>query len=291
MALGLAILSSLCFGIALVTGRVGLRALDARAGAAISVPAATVLFIVAAPFALDISGFNARAALLFAAVGLFFPALVTLLTFRSNETLGPTVTSAVSGTAPLFALIAAAVFLGEKVPTAAAIAAVAILIGIAVLSWDPSASRARFLGWSLLWPLAGAMIRGVAQVGAKAGLLIWPNPFAAGLIGYAVSSATVIAADRMGRAAKARTTMQSAIWFGATGLLNGSAVLSMYAALSMAPVSLVAPVVASYPVVTAVLSATVLRDERITARVLAGAAVTVGAIVYLIVSTGDGPAG
>src|SRR5688572_4233428 len=243
MALGLAILSSLCFGIALVTGRVGLRALDARAGAAISVPAATVLFIVAAPFALDISGFSVRAALLFAAVGLFFPALVTLLTFRSNETLGPTVTSAVSGTAPLFALIAAALFLGEKVPTAAAIAAVAILIGIAVLSWDPSASRARFLGWSLLWPLAGAMIRGVAQVGAKAGLLIWPNPFAASLIGYAVSSATVIAADRMGRAAKARTTMQSAIWFGATGLLNGSAVLSMYAALSMAPVSLVAPVV------------------------------------------------
>ncbi len=289
MALALAVLSSLCFGIALVTGRVGLRALDARAGAAISVPTATVLFIVASPFALDVSGFSIKAALLFAAVGLFFPALVTLLTFRSNEKLGPTVTSAVSGTAPLFALVAAALLLGEKVPAAAAIAAVAVLVGIAVLSWDPSAPRARFLGWSLLWPLAGAMVRGVAQVGAKAGLLMWPNPFAAGLIGYTVSSAAVIAADRMGRSAKARPTMQSAAWFAATGLLNGGAVLSMYAALSMAPVSLVAPVVASYPVVTALVSAAVLRDERITARVLAGAAVTVAAIVYLIVSAGDRP--
>ena len=204
MALALAVLSSLCFGIALVTGRVGLRTLDARAGAAISVPTATALFIVAAPFALDVSGFSIGAALLFAAVGLFFPALVTLLTFRSNEKLGPTVTSAVSGTAPLFALVAAALLLSEKIPAAAAIASVAVLIGIAVLSWDPSDSRGRFLGWSLLWPLAGAMVRGIAQVGAKAGLLMWPNPFAASLIGYTVSSATVIAADRIGRSAKAR---------------------------------------------------------------------------------------
>ena len=96
MALVLALLSALCFGIALVTGRVGLRTLDARSGAAISIPTATVLFAAATPFALDTGGFSVAAALVFAVVGLFFPALVTLLTFRSNEQLGPTVTSAIS---------------------------------------------------------------------------------------------------------------------------------------------------------------------------------------------------
>jgi drug/metabolite transporter (DMT)-like permease len=280
-----AVLSSLCFGIALVTGRVGLRALDARSGAAISVPTATLLFIVAAPFALDVSGFSIEAGLLFAAVGLFFPAIVTILTFSSNERLGPTVTSAVSGTAPLFALLAAGLFLAEQIPAAAALAAVGVAAGIAVLSWDAGVSRSRFGGWALLWPLAGAVLRGIAQVAAKAGLLLWPNPFAAGLIGYIVSSGTVIGADRLRGTAKARPTMHSVIWFGATGLLNGSAVLSMYAALSIAPVSLVAPIVAAYPMVTALLSGVILRDEALSARVLAGGVLTVAAIVYLVVST------
>jgi drug/metabolite transporter (DMT)-like permease len=112
LAVGIAVMSALCFGVALVTGRVGLRAIDARAGAAISIPSATLLFVLAAPFALDLAQFDIRAALWFVVVGLFFPAVVTLLTFRSNELLGPTVTSAVSGTAPLFALLAAAWWLG-----------------------------------------------------------------------------------------------------------------------------------------------------------------------------------
>ena len=79
-ALLVAGVSAICFGSALVSAKVGLRALDARSGAAISIPTATVLLVLAAPFALDVSGFTVAAALIFAAVGIFFPALVTLLT-------------------------------------------------------------------------------------------------------------------------------------------------------------------------------------------------------------------
>lgn len=284
MALLLAGLSSLCFGIALVTGRVGLRTLDARSGAAISIPAATLLFVVAAPFALDLDGFSVAAALLFALVGLFFPALVTLLTFRSNEQLGPTVTSAVSGTAPLFALLAAGLIIGERVPAQAAVASLAIVAGVGLLSWNPRALRPGFAGWSLLWPISGAAVRGLAQVGAKAGLLLWPSAFAAGLIGYLVSSATVIGVDRLGRRERSRPAKQSIAWFALTGILNGGAVLLMYAALSMAPVSMVAPVVATYPLITALLSAAVLREEALTLRVAAGAFIIVAGVVYLVAS-------
>jgi drug/metabolite transporter (DMT)-like permease len=286
LALTLAILSSLCFGVALVTGRVGLRALDARSGAAISIPAATVLFIVAAPFALDFGGFDARAALLFAAVGLFFPAIVTILTFRSNELLGPTITSAVSGTAPLFALVAAALFLGERMPAQAIASAVGVVVGVALLSWKTGAVGKAFVGWSLLWPVAGAIVRGLAQVGAKAGLLVWGSPFAASLISYAVSSATVVGADRLRRSQNPPLTRSSIAWFAGTGILNGGAVLLMYAALSMAPVWAVAPVVASYPLITAILGATVLHDEKLSWRVVTGATITVAAIVYLVGSPG-----
>jgi len=285
VAIVLAVLSSMCFGIALVTGRVGLRTLDARSGAAISIPTATVVFAVASPFVLELTGFNVAAALLFAVVGLFFPALVTILTFRSNEQLGPTVTSAVSGTAPLFALLAAGLLLDERIPTQAVAAATGVAIGIGLLSWNPSAMRPGFVGWSLLWPIAGAVVRGIVQVVVKAGLLLWPNPFAAGLIGYAVSSATVVAADRFGRQERRKPTKQSFIWFGVTGVLNGGAVLLMYAALSTAAVSIVAPIVAAYPLITAIVSAIILRGEVLTARTFAGAVVTVAAIVYLVVST------
>ena len=281
-ALILAMLSSLCFGVALVTGRVGLRTLDARSGASISIPVATILFALAAPVALDSTGFSIEAILIFAAVGVFFPALVTILTFRSNEHLGPTITGAVSGTAPLFALLAAGLLLGENIPPQAALSCVAIAAGIALLSWKQKSLRADFTRWSLLWPLSGAVLRGFAQAFVKAGLLLWPNPFAASLIGYLVSTATVVGANHLG--SRLTLTKRGAVWFALTGVLNGGAVLLMFGALNIAPVSMVAPVVATYPLVTVLISAAVLHDEPVTRHMVAGAGITVAAITYLMVS-------
>lgn len=286
----LAVLSAFCFGIALVTSRIGLRTLDARSGAAISIPTATVLFVAIAPFTVDLRAFDATAAAIFAVVGVFFPAVVTLLTFRSNETLGPTVTGAISGTAPLFALLAAALVLDEAIPSRAAVACVLIAVGIALLTWKRGAARP-FAGAALAWPLAGAIVRGVAQAVAKLGLVLWPSPFAAGLIGYLVSSATVVGVARWGRRAATRPTPRSIVWFALTGVLNGGAVLLMYAALSQAPVALVAPVVAAYPLVAVLVSAVVLREERLTLPMIAGAGITVLAIVYLVSPGHVRPAG
>jgi drug/metabolite transporter (DMT)-like permease len=282
VGIALAVLASVCFGVGLVTSRVGLRTLDARSGAAISIPVAAALFLLAAPFAIDLAGFDVRAAALFAAIGVFFPALVTLFTFRSNEELGPTVTGAVSGTAPIFALAGAALVLGERIPPAAAVAAVGVGAGIALMSWSARGVRRGFAGRALLWPFASALIRGLAQVGAKAGLALWPSPFAAGLIAYSVSSLTVVGVDRARRSGRARLTARNVWWFGLTGLLNGGAVLLLYTALTLAPVSTVAPLVATYPLVTAVASALVLRDEVITPRVVAGAMMTVAAVAYMV---------
>lgn len=284
MAVLLAFLSALCFGIGMVTGRIGLRTLDARAGAAISIPTATVLFLAAAPFAIEWKALNIPAVIVFALVGLVYPAVVTLLTFRANDELGPTVTSAISGTAPLFAILSAGLFLNERVPPQAAVAAAGVALGVALLSWTPGAVRAGFTGKALLWPVAGAVLRGLAQAGAKAGLLLWPNPFAAGVIGYVVSSVTVIGADRLRHAPRTTPARHSVLWFGATGILNGGAMLLMYSALAIAPVSTVAPIIAAYPLVTVCISALCLRGETLTRRMIGGAMITVAAIVYLSIS-------
>jgi drug/metabolite transporter (DMT)-like permease len=271
----LAGVSALCFGAALVTAKFGLRAVDARAGAAISIPTATALLVLAAPFALDVSGFTLAAALIFAAVGIFFPALVTLLTFAANDRLGPSVTGTVSSSAPLFALLAALLILGERIPARALVATAAVVAGVALLSWHGGTLVRR-----ALWlPVAGAALRGLVQVVAKAGLTLWPSPFAASLIGYSVSTVTVTLAARGRQGWRERSAL---LWFMATGLLNGLAVLLMYAALSAAAVSLVAPVVAGYPLVTVVLGAAVLREEALSVRTVAGALLIVGGIAYLV---------
>jgi drug/metabolite transporter (DMT)-like permease len=276
-----AMLSACCFGAGMITSRIGLRHLDARSGAAISVPTATLLFVIAAPFTIDLREFNLTAALVFAVVGLFYPALVTLLTFRANEELGPTVTSAISGTAPLFAMLAAALLLGERVPPQVVIAGLGVAVGVALLSTHPGALRKGISGRALFWPVAGAIVRGMAQAGAKAGLLLWGNPFAASVIGYLVSSVAVTGADRLRRGTRGRISRAALLWFAATGLVNGAAMVLMYSALARAPVSTVAPVIAAYPLVTAAGSALFLRGESLNARVVAGAAITVAAIAWL----------
>ena len=282
LPLVLAVMSTLCFGVAMVTARVGLRHLDARAAAAVSIPTATLLFVVAAPFTIDFISFNVAAIIIFAVVGLFYPALVTLLTFRSNEELGPTVTSAISGTAPLFAMLAAALFLHERVPPQAALAAVGVAAGVALMSWNPRAAHKRLAGKALLWPVAGAILRGFAQVGAKAGLLLWSNPFAASLVGYLVSTATVLGVSHARGNKRKKLTRPGLIWFAITGLLNGGAMVLMYSALALAPVSSIAPIIAAYPLVTVAVSAVFLRTEAVSHRATAGAIITASAIAFLV---------
>jgi drug/metabolite transporter (DMT)-like permease len=282
----LAVLATVCFGAGMISSRLGLRDTDARSGAAISVPTATLLFVIAAPFTVDAAEFSIDAALIFAAVGLVYPALVTLITFRSNELLGPTVTSAISGTAPLFAILAAALLLGEKIPGEAAISALGVAAGVALLSWQPGMTMQaqngnEILGRALLWPIGGALLRGLAQTGAKAGLLLWANPFAASLIGYLVSSAAVFGAAHARSGGGREAGSKGKRWFMATGVINGAAMLLMYGALARAPVSTVAPVIAAYPLVTVLGSALFLREERLRPQMIAGALITVLAIAWL----------
>jgi drug/metabolite transporter (DMT)-like permease len=52
--------------------------------------------------------------------------------------------------------------------------------------------------------------------------------------------------------------------------------------LAIAPVWIVTPIVASYPLVTGVVSALFLRDEKLSLQVVAGAGLTVAAVVLLV---------
>lgn len=268
-------------GAAMITARQGLRYASVAAGAAIGVPSSTLVFWCLAPFLLDTSGFNLTAAGVFALVGLFFPAVVTLLTYGGNQRMGPTITSAVSCTTPLFALTGAILFLGERLSTGNVLGTAAIVLGMLALTWSRGALARNWPLWALALPFAAAALRALAQVLSKVGLALWDSPYAAGLIGYTMSAVVILAVTRL-RGARAPTDRRAAPWFIATGMFNGASLFLMYAALGKGKVALVSPIIATYPLFTLGLSLAFLRHERVPPRVALGAALTVAGVVMLL---------
>lgn len=270
-------------GAGVVTTQFGLRTVEPLSGTAISVPTFTVIFILLSPFLLWGEPIVWRAVPIFAAVGLFFPAILTILTFTSNRTLGPVVTSALGNLAPLFSVAGAVLILGEPLRAAETAGLFVAVIGAVVTS----VSRPRELGhwrtWALLLPLAGALLRGLAPPIVKFGLEIWPNPIAAGLIGYIVSSAILLSVQRVRTGHFAvKAPLEGRLWFALTGMCNGLASLTLYAAVQNSPITTVAPLLATYPLVTVALSALVLSHVRITLRLVAGTLLTVGGVVLVL---------
>jgi drug/metabolite transporter (DMT)-like permease len=254
-------------------------------GAAFSIPTSTLFFWCLAPFLVDRAAADLTALGLFAAVGLLFPATVTLINFESNRLMGPNIAGAISGVAPVFAVLLALIILGET-PRRTQLPALAAIVGGIALMYAGERREVRpWSLWMLALPLTAAAVRGMVQPIVKLGLADWPDPIAAAVVSYTVSSAVVIAAAafRTGGAAppfKGR----GALWFAAVGLCNGLAVLLLYTALRRGSVGVVSPLVATYPLVTLVLSRILLNKERVGGGLVAGVAVTVAGVVLMLLA-------
>ena len=280
--IALALLSSAFLGTAVVLANVALRYLHPARGALVSIPSTTLMFWLLAPFLLRGDGWNASAFVIFAAVGVVFPAVVTLLNFASNRLTGPTIAGTVSSTTPLFAVFVAILFLSEPLTVTAAAGTAATVLGVIAFTTRGEGVSRHWAAWAILLPIVGAAIRGGAQAAVKGGLALWPEPFVAVLVGYTVSCATIFAASRMlVPKGAAPLNRRGVLWFVAVGLSNGTGVLAMYAALNRGQVSVVSPLVATYPLFTLALSALFLREEKFGARVLLGVALTVAGVVVL----------
>ena len=275
-----ALLAAACFGAALVVNHCGLRFASAYNGARISLTTTLALWWLLAPLFLDMSGWHIAAAAIFAVVGIFYPAAVTVLNNESNRVLGPTLTGAITSTAPLFATALAVILLNERLTIGIVAGGLTIVAALILMSWR-SSTHAR-VGWRLFLPLCGAALRGTAQTLGKLGLTLWPSPYAASLIGYTVSGATIWGATLALPAADRRFSAGAIPWFFAAGVLNGCAVLLTYHALQLGRVAVVAPLVALYPFFTMLFSALFLRTEVLTRRIVLGAVLAVVGVALLV---------
>jgi drug/metabolite transporter (DMT)-like permease len=272
------------FGAGFVLTQFGLRWMQPWVGVAISIPTSTLLFWCLAPFFVDPSEGSLTAVVLFACVGLFFPGAAALLNFESNRLLGPNIAGALSSMTPVFAVLLAIVILGERVRGPQLLGLAAIVVGISLMYRVHVNLSARSL-WPIALPVAASAIRGVVQPIVKFGFEWWPNPIAAVVVNYTVSSTVLIVSALV----RARWTIpdvdhRGALWFAVVGLCNGLSVLAMYAALEYGPVTVVSPIVAGYPLVTLLLSCAFLEREHVGPQMIGGVASAVCGVMLLLVT-------
>lgn len=278
----LALCASFFFGLALVLTQFGLRHARPGEGILVSIPLVTAIVWLALPFA-DFPGFDVRAAGIFLAVGLVYPAAVTMLTYKSNHLMGPAVAGALGNLAPLFAVLGAMLLFSEWPGPLQLLGILAIVLGIVVLSLSRDGSNRTWPLWAVALPLAASVIRGAAQPITKIGLAIWPSSFAAVLFGFTASTLVVaIVSFLQHRHSRLKLSRTAALWFACVGISNGLAVLALYAALTRGSVVLVAPLAATYPLVTLALSAALLRAEKITTLLVAGIFMSVLGVALLL---------
>ena len=268
-------------GAGVVLAQLGLRTVEPLSGAAISVPSFTLLFLLLSPLILQDEPVVWRGLPLFIAIGLFFPASLTLLTFASNRALGPVITSTLGNLAPLFAVATAVVLLHHPPQLLGLVVAVA---GAAIITVTRPRDLGHWRRWTLLLPLCSALVRGVVPPIVKLGLAVWPSPLWACLIGYVMSSLVVLTVQRVRKGSfLVQAPRAGLFWFAMTGISNGLSALTLFAAVRNGPITLVAPLAAIYPLVTVALSAMLLKHIEITARIVVGTALTVLGVALVLI--------
>src|SRR6267142_5427926 len=275
--------SAFFLGAGVVLAQLGLRTVEPLSGAAISVPTFTLLFLLLSPLILQGEPVVWSALPVFMAIGLFFPAALTLLTFAPNRALGPVITSTLGNLAPLFSVTVAVVLLQEPLHPQQLLGLVVAVAGAAIITVTRPRDLGHWRSWALLLPLCSALVRGIVPPVVKLGLAVWPSPLWACLIGYVMSSLVVLTVQLIRKGSFVVQSPRAGLfWFAMTGISNGLSALTLFAAVRNGPITLVAPLAAIYPLVTVALSAIMLKHVAITRRIVAGTVLTVAGVALVL---------
>lgn len=279
----LALLSACLFAVAIQLIGVGLENLDNRSGTLVNISTTALMFWLLAPFFLHSHFWWTEATLLFALAGIVQPALSVSLATEGFKRLGPTLSSGLAATNPLFAVILAVILLGETVTWPIAIGTVAVIAGI-VVSAQTRGSSGTFNWplWALLLPLGAAFSRASSLSLVKLGFEEVPSPFFAVLVTYTVSF--IIISTNFGLSRRRLPHFNSGFkWFIMAGILNGISILSLSFAAKLGPIVTIAPISACTPIFSMLLGLFIFRREVITWQIVLTLLLVVPGIIFVVV--------
>jgi drug/metabolite transporter (DMT)-like permease len=214
--------------------------------------------------------------------GCLQPLLARLLYYIGMIRLGASRAAPLRGSSPLFALILAAIFLGER-PNAFVYGGTALIVASVWLVSRRRSGEGEWQLFDIFFPLSAAFVGAVSQNLRKAGLLILPDPY----FGAAVSTTTslVLFVLSLFVVRKIRLLLlhrQSLPFFGSAAFVSAFAQLVNYAALNMGEVSVMVPLLETTPLFTVLFSSVFLRDiEKVTLRVILGAVLMVTGVMII----------
>lgn len=277
-----ALTAALLFAVGDQCQYMGVRTLDSRSGTMISIVTSTACFWLLAPFLLDWSYLGAAGVWVFALIGLFRPALSANLSVAGVRYLGPTLSSTLSSTSPLFGTALGVLWLGELLTWPVAAGTAGIIGSIVLLSRRGKTDAVRdWPLWALGFPIGAAAIRSLAHVLSKVGMVTVPDAYVAGLVSFTVSSVVLLSMQAVRRERPRIVLGSPSLWFVASGVSMALAITALNQALLVGHVVVVVPIVSAAPVFTLLLTVAVFRRERLTARRVAAVAVVVPSVILI----------
>ena len=215
--------------------------------------------------------------------GCLAPGLARLFVFIGYDRIGVSRAMTLTSAAPLMAISAAIVFLGER-PSGQVLVGAGLIVAGGVMLARRSADDRSWRRRDMIFPLLGAVGFASRDAISRAALVAFPHPMlgAAAATLAAVSVMWLVAAVQHGT--RGLTLNASGIGLAAlAGVCEGIAYLTMWRALAVGSVSIVSPLVVSSPVFTVLLALIFLRGvERVTWSVTAAAVVTVAGVVCVM---------
>jgi drug/metabolite transporter (DMT)-like permease len=282
----LALTSAVLFALGAHFQNLGLARVKSDSGAAISIASSAVFFWLMAPFLLVGANWTQSAVWIFVLIGLFRPAVSANLAVAGMRYLGPTLSSTLSSTSPLFGAALGVLWLGENLTWTTALGTLGIIAAVVVLARRDSRTAVTWPLWALALPVGAAALRSLAHVFSKIGLESLPDPYFAGLVGFSVSALVMSMVQRL-RPGRQPVPWRGGApyWFVAAGVIMGISILSLNTALMRGQIVTVVPIVACSPVFTMLLSVLVFRRERLTARIVLAVFVVVPAVILIALSS------
>ena len=162
---------------------------------------------------------------------------------------------------------------------------VVAVAGAAIITVTRPRDLGHWRSWALLLPLCSALVRGVAPPVIKLGLDGLAEP-ALGLpdrLHHVLAGGADGAARPQGQLHRAGAARGPVLVRDDRDQQRPRARSRLFAAVRNGPITLVAPLAAIYPLVTVALSAMLLKHVAITARIVAGTALTVLGVALVLI--------
>jgi uncharacterized membrane protein len=220
--------------------------------------------------------------LLFVVIGIFVPGVARFFIFKGMERLGAPISACLTNSTPLFAIVFAVSFLGERPTVTNLLGAFSIVAGIVSLSWRGAAKTWRTA--DLLFPLTAAFLFAGRDNLVRVGVLQIGSPIVGATIASVVSLTTMallygVFAEQKPLGALG---LRGLGLFAVSGFMNFLSYVFIYTALSMERVSLISPLVNASSLFVLPLSLIFLKDvEKLTARKIGAIALVILGVLLI----------